>query len=109
MNMQKLACNFNEKETLAQVFSFEFCEISKNTFFHRTPLVAASKYEVFIFGVYFVLYCLCDYFFIFFISFTVVDVTFIDCWQCMMSSMDEFMSDLSDDKLHHLLRYLESY
>ena len=27
------ACNFIEKETLAQVFSCEFCEISKNTFF----------------------------------------------------------------------------
>ena len=37
------ACNFIKKETLAQVFSCEFCEISKNTFFHRTPLVAASK------------------------------------------------------------------
>ena len=27
---------------MAQVFSCEFCEISKNTFFHSTPLVAAS-------------------------------------------------------------------
>ena len=35
-------CNFIKKETLAQVFSCEFCEISKNTFFHRTPPVAAS-------------------------------------------------------------------
>ena len=35
-------CNFVKKEILAQVFSCEFCEISKNTFFHRTPLVAAS-------------------------------------------------------------------
>ena len=25
------------------MFSCEFCEISKNTFFHRTPLVAASE------------------------------------------------------------------
>ena len=24
------------------MFSCEFCEISKNTFFHRTPLLAAS-------------------------------------------------------------------
>ena len=31
-----------KKEALAQVFSCEFCEISKNTFLHRTPLVAAS-------------------------------------------------------------------
>ena len=36
------ACNFIKKETLAQVFSCEFCEISKNNFLHRTPLVAAS-------------------------------------------------------------------
>ena len=35
-------CNFIKKETLAQVFSCEFCEISKNTFFHKTPLVTAS-------------------------------------------------------------------
>ena len=27
------ACNFIKKETLAQVFPCEFCEISKNTFF----------------------------------------------------------------------------
>ena len=30
-----------KKETLAKVFSCEFCEVSKNTFFHRTPPVAA--------------------------------------------------------------------
>ena len=35
------ACNFIEKETLAQVFSCEFCEISKNIFSYRTPPVAA--------------------------------------------------------------------
>ena len=28
-----------QKETLAQVFSCEFCEIFKNTFFERTPSV----------------------------------------------------------------------
>ena len=32
-----------KKETLAQVFSSEFCDISKNTFLHRTPLVVASE------------------------------------------------------------------
>ena len=36
------ACNFIKKETLAQVSSCEFCEISKNTFCYRTPPVAAS-------------------------------------------------------------------
>ena len=36
------ACNFIKKEALAQVFSCEFCEIFKNTFFQRTPPVATS-------------------------------------------------------------------
>ena len=35
-----------KKKTLAQVFSCEFCEISKNTFFYRTPLVAASVVSI---------------------------------------------------------------
>ena len=34
--------NFIKKETLAQVLSCEFCEIFKNIYFYRTPLVAAS-------------------------------------------------------------------
>ena len=33
---------FIKKETLAKVFSCEFYEISKDTFFYRTPLLAAS-------------------------------------------------------------------
>ena len=37
-------CIFIKKETLAQVFSCEFCEISKNTFLHRAPLVATSDF-----------------------------------------------------------------
>ena len=41
-NLRPKACSFNKKETLAQMFSCEFCEISKNTFFNRTPPVAAS-------------------------------------------------------------------
>ena len=40
---QPQACNFFKKETLAKLFSFEFCEISKNTFSYRTPPVAAFK------------------------------------------------------------------
>ena len=35
-------CNFIKKETLAQVFSCEFGEITKNTFCYRIPLVHAS-------------------------------------------------------------------
>ena len=31
------------KETPTQVFSCEYCEIFKNSFFYRTPLVAASE------------------------------------------------------------------
>ena len=48
-NSQKNSCvkvyfliNFIEKETLPQVFSREFCKISKNTFLHWIILVAAS-------------------------------------------------------------------
>ena len=40
------ACNFIKIETLAQVFSYEFCEISKNTFSYRTSPVAASVHTV---------------------------------------------------------------
>ena len=47
------ACNFIKNETLAQVFSCEFCQISKNTFSYRTPPVAAS---VFSFSGYFHFY-----------------------------------------------------
>ena len=39
------ACNFIKKESLAQVLSCEFCEISKSTFFYRTPLVAAFAHS----------------------------------------------------------------
>ena len=39
---KKWACNFTKKETLTQVFSCDFCEISVNTFSQRTPPVVAS-------------------------------------------------------------------
>ena len=42
IKLQGSACSCINKETLAQVFSDEFWEISKNTFLHRAPLVAAS-------------------------------------------------------------------
>ena len=55
------ACNFIKKKSLAQVFSCEFCEISKNTFFHRTPLVAASEkcrsFSYFLLQVFFSQFC----------------------------------------------------
>ena len=37
------ACNFIKKEALAQVFSCELCETSKNAFSYRTLLVAVSE------------------------------------------------------------------
>ena len=39
------ACNYIKKETLAQMFTCEFCEISKNAFSYKTPPVAASVGE----------------------------------------------------------------
>ena len=42
IKLQASVWNFIKKETLGQVFSCEFCEISKNSFYYKTPLVAAS-------------------------------------------------------------------
>ena len=39
----KRAWSFIKKETLTQMFSCEFCKISKNTYSYRTPLVVASE------------------------------------------------------------------
>ena len=39
------ACDFIKKETLGQVFSGEFCKISKNIFSYRAPPVAASAWR----------------------------------------------------------------
>ena len=44
ISFQPQACNFIKKETLAQVFSCEFCEISKNTFFTEHLCTTASEY-----------------------------------------------------------------
>ena len=43
------ACNFIKKEALARLFSCEFCEISKNTFFAE-PLWWREVLKMFIFG-----------------------------------------------------------
>ena len=40
------ACNFIKKEILAQVFSCEFCEISKSTFFAEKLRATASNMRV---------------------------------------------------------------
>ena len=41
--VKQKACNFI-KETPTQMFSCEYCDIFKNSFFCSTPLVAASEY-----------------------------------------------------------------
>ena len=41
-NHRPEVCIFIKKENLTQLFSCEFCKIYKNTFYYRTPLVAAS-------------------------------------------------------------------
>ena len=38
-----MACNFIKKESMAQVFSCEFCEISTNTFFTEHLWAIASE------------------------------------------------------------------
>ena len=44
LEISQQVCNFIKKETLAQVFSCEFCEISKNAFFteHLRLLLAET-------------------------------------------------------------------
>ena len=43
-----LACNIIKKETLAKVFSCEFCDISKNTFFtdHLRKTASDSMFKM---------------------------------------------------------------
>ena len=48
IKLQAQACNFIKKETLAQVFSCEFCKIFKSTISYRTPLVSASLKPIFL-------------------------------------------------------------
>ena len=40
-----MCCNFVEKETPAQLFSYEFCEILKNTLFTEHFRTTASEYR----------------------------------------------------------------
>ena len=47
LKLQAGAYKFIKKETLAQVSFCEFCKISKNTFFYRAPLMAASENTIF--------------------------------------------------------------
>ena len=44
IKLQALACSFIKKETLSQVFSCEFCEIYKNTFFTGHLWTTASEF-----------------------------------------------------------------
>ena len=86
--LQASSRNFIEKETLAQVFSCEFCEISKNTFYHRTPLVAASVhlilyhfYLVLMHSVNILAHILFHYFFsLYFVSFLFKFIFNCSCW-----------------------------
>ena len=45
MKLQADVCNFIKKETLAQMFCYEICEISKNTFFIEHLRVTASDFK----------------------------------------------------------------
>ena len=41
-----MVCNFFKKETLAQVLSFEFCNISKNTLFKEQLQTTPSMVQI---------------------------------------------------------------
>ena len=48
--LQAESCNFIEKETMAQVFFYEFFEIFKNSFLYRIPKVATSLHTTVLFN-----------------------------------------------------------
>ena len=50
--LQALPCNFVKKQTLSQVFSCEFCEISKENLSYRTPPMTASVWTSYISSIY---------------------------------------------------------
>ena len=45
LKLQAEACHFIKKETVAQMFSCEFCEIFKNTFFTEHLWTTLSRLE----------------------------------------------------------------
>ena len=45
IKLQAEACKFIKKETLAQMFSREFCEIFNNTFFTEHLWTTASDFQ----------------------------------------------------------------
>ena len=51
IKLQASNCSFIKKEALAQVFSCEFYEIFKKTFFLQIPPVAASAHEIIFFQI----------------------------------------------------------
>ena len=53
----KQDCNFIKKETLAQVFSCAFCEVSKNTFFTEHLWMSSSVVNLVFYVQIFVLIC----------------------------------------------------
>ena len=59
------ACNFFKKETLTQVFSCEFCEISKNTFFTEHLWTTASGIMITIYDSFHnIIYLMLEVFFV---------------------------------------------
>ena len=47
IKMQAQSCNFVKEKILAQVFSWKFCKISKNTFFiERLRVTASNNYLI---------------------------------------------------------------
>ena len=53
----KQDCNFIKKETLAQVFSCAFCEVTKNTFFTEHLWTTSSVVNLVFYLQIFVLIC----------------------------------------------------
>ena len=94
-----LACNFIKKESLAQVFYCEFCEISKNTFFTEHLRIAASGEPLYQSGSYsnWSLFAMC-FFITFIFSFNLCIATAIETTSSSFDSVfkKRLLLDLSD-------------
>ena len=93
--------NFIKKETVTQVFFCEFCKIFKNTFFYRTPLVAASACWCFWH------YCWC---FFFIILVNILSIFFVANSNFEFSLVFATISStLSDVTWHHICSFLQIF
>ena len=99
------ACNFIKKETPAQVFSCEFCEIFKNTHFYKTSPVAACI----CFIICFCFCCCCCIIFTIFPFFPYLAVVCLFILVSLLFVCLFFFASFFTEKLHYSFSFRHSY